>query len=203
MDFINRTTEEIAADLLGVKIIHETEDIVYTGYIVETEAYIGKHDQAAHSFNGRNTKSVKSLYCEGGTIYAHSMHKQLLINFVTQVEGEPQGVLIRAIEPEHGTEQMALNRNGKTGIELTNGPGKFTQAMQISKTLDGTKLNANCLKIDTTNRRYPKQIERSARIGIPNKGIWTDKPLRFTVAGHPYVSKARKRDSLPCAETWK
>lgn len=170
MDFINRTTEEIAADILGVKIIHETDDIVYTGYIVETEAYIGKHDQAAHSFNGRNTKSVKSLYCEGGTIYAHSMHKQLLINFVTQVEGEPQGVLIRAIEPEHGIEQMALNRNGKTGIELTNGPGKFTQAMQISKALDGTKLNANCLKsiqqIEDTLNKSNDQQESASQIRV-------------------------------------
>ncbi|MDT3994115.1 DNA-3-methyladenine glycosylase [Mammaliicoccus fleurettii] len=203
MDFINRSTEEIATDLLGVRIIHETKDITYTGYIVETEAYIGKHDQAAHSFNGKHTKSVQSLYREGGTIYAHSMHKQLLINFVTQVEGEPQGVLIRAIEPEYGIEQMEINRNGRTSIELTNGPGKFTQAMNISKSLDGTKLNAGCLKIDTTNRKFPKSVDLSARIGVPNKGEWTDKPLRFTVAGHPYISKARKRDSIPCKDTWK
>lgn len=203
MDFINRSTEEIAADLLGVRIIHETKDTTYTGYIVETEAYIGKHDQAAHSFNGKNTKSIQSLYCQGGTIYAHSMHKQLLINFVTQVEGEPQGVLIRAIEPEYGIEQMEINRNGRTSIELTNGPGKFTQAMNISKSLDGTKLNSGCLKIDTTNRKFPKNIDLSARIGVPNKGEWTDKPLRFTVAGHPYISKARKRDSIPCNDTWK
>lgn len=203
MDFINRSTEEIATDLLGVRIIHETKDTTYTGYIVETEAYIGKHDQAAHSFKGKRTKSVQSLYREGGTIYAHSMHKQLLINFVTQVEGEPQGVLIRAIEPEYGIEQMEINRNGRTSIELTNGPGKFTQAMNISKSLDGTKLNAGRLKIDTTNRKFPKSVDLSARIGVPNKGDWTDKPLRFTVAGHPYISKARKRDSIPCKDTWK
>ncbi|WP_301420982.1 DNA-3-methyladenine glycosylase [Mammaliicoccus lentus] len=202
MDFINRTTEEIAQDLLGVRLIHETKDLTYTGYIVETEAYVGIHDQAAHSFNGKNTKSVKSLYCEGGTIYAHSMHKQLLINFVTQIEGEPQGVLLRAIEPENGIEQMEINRNHKTGVELTNGPGKFTQAMQISKSLDGTKIGTGSLKIDTVNRKYPKNIDTSARIGVPNKGEWTEKHLRFTVAGHPYISRARKRDTLPIEQTW-
>ncbi|WP_323703453.1 DNA-3-methyladenine glycosylase [Mammaliicoccus sp. Dog046] len=203
MDFINRTTEQIAADLLGVRMIHETKDITYTGFIVETEAYIGKIDQASHSFNGRQTNSVQSLYCEGGTIYAHSMHKQLLINFVAQEEGEPQGILIRAIEPEFGIEQMIMNRNGRLGIELTNGPGKLTQALNISKSLDGTKINAGCLKIDTQHRKFPKNIDTSPRIGVPNKGEWTDKPLRFTVSGHPYISKARKRDSIPSHETWK
>ncbi|WP_239454059.1 DNA-3-methyladenine glycosylase, partial [Mammaliicoccus sciuri] len=69
----------ISADLLVVKIIQETYDTVYTVYIVETESYVGKHDQDAQSFNGRKNKSLKSFYCEGGTIYAHSIHKQLLI----------------------------------------------------------------------------------------------------------------------------
>ncbi|GGI43164.1 DNA-3-methyladenine glycosylase [Mammaliicoccus stepanovicii] len=202
MDFINRTTEEIAKDLLGVKIIHETEEVTYTGYIVETEAYIGIHDRAAHSYNGKNTQSIRSLYKEGGIIYAHSMHKQLLINFVTQTEGEPQGVLIRAIEPEQGIEQMNMNRMHKSGYELTNGPGKLTQAMNISKKLDGTRIGEGCLKIDLKNRKYPKNIDSSPRIGVPNKGEWTTKHLRFTVSGHPYISKARKRDTIPINETW-
>nr|WP_263314386.1 DNA-3-methyladenine glycosylase [Mammaliicoccus sp. Marseille-Q6498] len=203
MDFINRSTEEIAKDLLGVRIIHKTDDMLYTGYIVETEAYIGIHDEASHSYNGRNTNSVQSLYREGGTIYTHTMHRQLLINFVTQVEGEPQGILIRAIEPEYGIPQMEINRNNKSGVELTNGPGKLTQAMNIPKSLDGTKIGAGNLKIDLENRKYPKHIDLSPRIGVPNKGEWTDKHLRFTVSGHPYISKARKRDSLSTHETWK
>ena len=75
--------------------------------------------------------------------------------------------------------------------------------MQISKSLDGTKIGAGSLKIDTVNRKYPKNIDTSARIGVPNKGEWTEKHLRFTVAGHPYISRARKRDTLPIEQTWK
>ena len=105
-------------------------------------------DQAAHGFNGKRTPKVESLYKLGGTIYAHVMHTHLLINFVTQLEGVPEGVLIRAVEPEENIEAMRLNRN-KDGFELTNGPGKWTKAFNIPRHLDGSRLNEGHLKIDT------------------------------------------------------
>ena len=202
MDFIHRPTTEVAKDLLGVKLIYESNQVTYTGYIVETEAYLGFEDQAAHGYKGKQTPKVRSLYQLGGTIYGHMMHRYLLINFVTQAKGVPEGVLIRAIEPEDGIEMMIQNR-GKSGYELTNGPGKFTTAMQIPRTIDGTRLNEGRLKIDTKNRKYPRNIVESPRIGIPNKGQWTHKPLRYTVYGNPYVSHQRKRDYLHPDETWK
>lgn len=142
------------------------------------------------------------MYKQGGTIYAHVMHTHLLINFVTQLEGQPEGVLIRAIEPEEGIELMAINR-GKNGFELTNGPGKWTKAFNIPRHLDGSKLNEGRLKIDTKNRKYPKEIEASGRIGIPNKGEWTHKPLRFTVKGNPYISRMKKSDMRQPEYTWR
>lgn len=202
MEFINRPTIETAKDLLGVKIIYESEHTRFSGYIVETEAYLGFNDRAAHSFNGTRTPKVASLYKEGGTIYGHMMHRYLLINFVTQEKGIPEGVLIRAIQPEEGIEAMIRNR-GKSGYALTNGPGKFTTAMGIPRTIDGTRLNEGRLKIDTKNRKYPKDIIESARIGIPNKGDWTHRPLRFTVKGNPFVSHMRKRDCIDPDDTWK
>ncbi|MBI5974286.1 DNA-3-methyladenine glycosylase [Staphylococcus canis] len=202
MDFINRSTIEIAKELLGVRLIYETEHVTYSGYIVETEAYLGVKDEAAHSFNGKHTPRVSSLYKAGGTIYGHMMHRYLLINFVTQKEGVPEGVLIRAIEPEMGLSKMSENR-GKTGFEVTNGPGKWTIAMQIPRTIDGTHLNEGLLKIDTRHRKYPQIIQESPRIGIPNKGAWTEAPLRFTVKGNPYVSHMRVKDRLPIEDTWK
>ncbi|CAM2944485.1 DNA-3-methyladenine glycosylase [Mammaliicoccus fleurettii] len=202
MDFIHRPTIQTAQDLLGVQLIYESEHHTLTGYIVETEAYLGHQDQAAHGFQGKRTPKVESLYQEGGTIYAHTMHRQLLINFVTQTAGVPEGVLIRAIQPEQGIDIMEYNR-GKKGYELTNGPGKLTQALQIPRAIDGSKLNIGRLKIDTKHRKYPRAIVAGPRIGIPNKGQWTDEPLRFTVKGNPYVSHMRAKDWLPAHETWK
>ncbi|MGN5882612.1 MULTISPECIES: DNA-3-methyladenine glycosylase [Staphylococcus] len=202
MDFVHRTTPEIARDLLGVKIEFDDGTHQFSGYIVETEAYLGAIDQAAHSYNRRNTPRVQSMYKEGGTIYAHVMHTHLLINFVTQLAGEPQGVLIRAVEPEFVTDQMVENRNGKDGIDLTNGPGKWTRAFNMTMALDGFKLNEGPLSINLKERKYPKHIVESPRIGIPNKGEWTHKPLRFTVEGNPYVSRMKKSEMRPSETTW-
>ena len=130
------------------------------------------------------------------------MHTHLLINFVTRTEGIPEGVLIRAIEPDEGIGAMNVNR-GKSGYELTNGPGKWTKAFNIPRSIDGSTLNDCKLSIDTNHRKYPKTIVESGRIGIPNKGEWTNKPLRFTVKGNPYVSRMRKSDFQNPDDTWK
>ena len=155
MDFVSRPTTETAKALLGVKVIYEDEFQTYSGYIVETEAYLGFTDRAAHGFGGKQTPKVTSLYKRGGTIYGHVMHTHLLVNFVTQNEGVPEGVLIRAIEPLDGIEMMKHNRN-KSGYELTNGPGKWTKAFNIPRAIDGATLNDCRLSIDTKHRKYPR-----------------------------------------------
>ena len=147
VDFINKATTQTAKDLLGVKIIYQDDNQYYSGYIVETEAYLGFNDRAAHGYGGKQTPKVTSLYKTGGTIYAHVMHTHLLINFVTRTQGVPEGVLIRAIEPEDGIEAMKMNR-GKTGYEITNGPGKWTKALNIPRAIDGSTLNDCRLSID-------------------------------------------------------
>lgn len=157
---------------------------------------------AAHGYGGKITPKVTSLYKRGGTIYAHVMHTHLLINFVTKSEGIPEGVLIRAIEPEDGLSAMFHNR-GKKGYEVTNGPGKWTKAFNIPRAIDGATLNDCRLSIDTKNRKYPKDIIASPRIGIPNKGDWTHKSLRYTVKGNPFVSRMRKSDCMFPEDTWK
>lgn len=202
MDFINSKTIDIAKALLGVKIIYDDHGQIYSGYIVETEAYLGLKDKAAHGYGGKQTPKVTSLYKQGGTIYGHVMHTHLLVNFVTQNEGIPEGVLIRAVEPEDGIELMKRNRN-KTGIELTNGPGKWTKAFNIPRSIDGATLNTGKLSIDLLHRKYPRDIDESPRIGIPNRGEWTQRPLRYTVKSNPYVSRIPKRNTLPCSDTWK
>ncbi|AYU55964.1 DNA-3-methyladenine glycosylase [Staphylococcus debuckii] len=203
MDFINRTTPEIAKDLLGVKLTFDDGENQFSGYIVETEAYLGAIDEAAHTYNGRQTPRVQSMYKDGGTVYAHVMHTHLLINLVTQPAGTAEGILIRALEPEFITDQMIENRNGKEGIDLTNGPGKWTRAFNMTMELDGTRLNEGPLSIDVEARKIPVSIVESPRIGVPNKGEWTHKPLRFTVKGNPYVSRMRKSEMTAPDKTWK
>lgn len=84
------------------------------------------------------------------------MHTHLLINFVTRTKGVPEGVLIRAIEPEDGIEAMKANR-GKTGYEITNGPGKWTKALNIPRAIDGSTLNDCRLSIDTKIENFLKK----------------------------------------------
>lgn len=194
-----KTTEEIAQELLGCLLIKETDAGVTSGWIVETEAYVGEFDQAAHSFGLRKTPRLKAMYQPAGTIYIYHMHTHTMLNIVAKEAGNPQGILIRAVEPFSGIDLMEERRN-MGGINLTNGPGKLTKAMGITKEDYGTSIGDAPLYLSTEQRRTPKQIIATPRIGIPNKGEWTDKPLRFIVTGNPYVS--RKKGSVELDFGW-
>lgn len=198
MDFwldLNKTTEEIAQDLLGCLIVKNTKEGISSGWIVETEAYLGEIDKAAHSYGLRRTPRLASMYKEPGTIYIYSMHTHQMLNLAVQKTGVPHAILIRAIEPYTGIELMKQRRK-KEGYLLSNGPGKLTEAMGIDQTDDGTQITDEPLYLSQSKRRMPKKIDVSARIGIPNKGIWTDALLRYTVSGNPYISgKKGKVDS--------
>lgn len=185
-----KTTEQIAQELLGCLVIKETDEGVTSGWIVETEAYLGEIDEAAHSYGLKQTPRLASMYKEPGTIYIYSMHTHLMLNVVVQEKGVPEAILIRAIEPQKGVALMS-ERRGKTGFMVTDGPGKLTKAMKITKLDDGTSVTEPPLIIDVNTRKIPKKIEISPRIGIPNKGEWTDALLRYSVAGNPYVSRKK------------
>ena len=145
-----KTTEEIAQDLLGCLVIKETDEGVTSGWIVETEAYLGEIDEAAHSFGLKSTPRLASMYKEPGTIYVYSMHTHLMLNVVVQEKGIPEAILIRAIEPYKGMALMSERRE-KTGYVVTDGPGKLTKAMNITKLDDGTLAWEPPLRIDIEN----------------------------------------------------
>lgn len=201
LDFVKPTTVETAQALLGQLLEYESPQGYVSGYIVETEAYLGAVDEAAHSFQSKRTPKLESMYALGGTIYIYTMHTHRMLNVVTKEMGEPQAVLIRALEPV-GNEGLMMTNRHKSGVELTNGPGKLTKALGISTELNGQLLGEK-LKIIPDARREPRMISQSARIGIPNKGKWTTEPLRFFVSGHPYVSLMKKRDMLDLNRVWK
>lgn len=185
-----KTTEEIAQDLLGMLVIKETNAGIVSGWIVETEAYLGEVDQAAHSYELKKTPRLNSMYQEAGTIYIYSMHTHQMFNLVVQAKGVPEAILIRGIEPFEGLHLME-ERRAQTGWTVSDGPGKLTKAMEIDKSDDGSSILVPPLLISANERRIPKEIELSKRIGIPNKGKWTDALLRYSVKGNPYVSKLK------------
>ena len=201
IDFINEETTENAKKLLGKKLLIHHDGELVGGYIVEVEAYLGICDMAAHAYNGKRTPKVESLYQVGGTIYIYTMHGHNMINFVMQKEGVPEGVLIRALEPTNGIRFMQANRNANM-FNLTNGPGKLTKALGITREFNGTTLNTGQIRLEQMSYLTPKIISSSPRIGIPNKGKWTDAPLRYYVEGNPYVSAMPKRKMKEAHLTW-
>ncbi len=188
--FNHRSTTKIAKDLLGKRFTYRHT----SAWIVETEAYLGAKDQAAHAYHHHKAHWNRALYMAPGTIYVFTMFGSNLLNFITQPVGEPQGVLIRAAQPGNGVLAMK-HRRRTSGFNLTNGPGKLAQAMGISLNLNTRILNQSGMKLDLNSSqvKHPAKIGASGRIGVPNKGKWTHVPLRYYVTGNPYVSKMPRR----------
>ncbi|MCH5464653.1 DNA-3-methyladenine glycosylase [Levilactobacillus tujiorum] len=191
--FTGRPTPQIAQELLGHELVYQTPAGTMSGWIVEAEAYLGEQDTAAHAFNGRYTAANAALYDAPGTIYIYILRGYYMFDVATQAAGTPQGILIRGIEPHEGLDLMQRNRDKPTP-DVTNGPGKLMAALGIqSKDLNRTMLGAQNLTITPTATRQPKKVAATSRVGV-SAGSWQDRPLRFTVAGNPFVSGSRKRD---------
>lgn len=192
--FSGRPTPEIAQAVLGKTLTYDGPHGLVGGVIVEAEAYLGPKDSAAHAYKGHRSAANEALYGAPGTIYIYSQHGKFMFDIAVQEKDNPQGILIRGLEPTIGIEQMAEAR-GKTGPEIANGPGKLMDAFDIhDKTLNLQLLNAGPLQLELVGGRTPANIATTARIGVSQRGSSTDAPYRFYVAGNPYVSKILKRD---------
>lgn len=188
LTFYQQPTLQLAKALLGKLLVKETNEGIAAGWIVETEAYIGPHDRAAHSYNNRRTQRTEVMFGPPGYAYTYVMHTHCLVNVVSGPENSPEAVLIRAIEPVEGLELMK-NRRGpiKKEQDISNGPGKLTKALGISKEDYGHILTEPplfiCLWKEVTS------ISEGPRIGIGNSGDAKYYPWRFWVTNHLYVSK--------------
>lgn len=193
LDIFNtdKSTQEVAQELLGYQLISETPEGTTTGWLVETEAYLGAIDMAAHTYQWRRTPRVEAMYDAPGTIYLYQMMGNILLNIITKEKGEPEGILVRAVQPEKGIHLMEERRKGMVGYDLTNGPGKMSEALGIEMNQYGSLITKPPLYIDFTNKKEPREILKTPRIGIPNKEEWTDAPLRYIVKGNPYVSRRK------------
>jgi len=181
----------IARELLGKILNTQFDDVHCSGRIVETEAYRGVRDRASHAFGGKRTTRSEDLYGEPGTVYVYicyGMHH--LFNVITNKKNIPHGVLIRALEPMEGVEQMLI-RTGKLSADftLTKGPGNLSRALGMSKLQTGGNLFSKDIYMEDDGLRYKKdEIVVTKRIGVESALEDAELPYRFIVKGNPYVS---------------
>lgn len=181
-DFFTQQTIDIAKLLIGQLLVHEHKGELLVGRIIETEAYQGPEDRAAHSFNNRKTKRTKVMFERAGLIYTYQMHTHTLLNIVTGPKDIPHAVLIRAVEPIEGISRMRKNRGSHIkDINLTNGPGKLTKAMAITMNYYGHDITKKPLYI--AEGSPPDKIIAGPRVGIPNAKEAVHYPWRFKVPG--------------------
>ena len=191
--FFQRETVKTAVDLLGCVLTRVTEEGTrLRGRVVETEAYLGLKDDSCHSFGDKKTGRTQVMYLAGGVTYiyfTYGMHH--CFNIVTAGEGQPEAVLIRAVQPLAGIEEMKKNRSWdghKNMVGLTNGPGKLCQAFDICKKLNGKSLQSQTLYMEKGFKILPTNIVSTARVGLSpvrNSCYW---PLRFYIKDNSFVS---------------
>jgi DNA-3-methyladenine glycosylase len=178
-DFYFQPTLSVARALIGMHLVHQEAGKVRVGRIVETEAYLGPTDLAAHSSRGR-TARTEVMFGPGGHAYVYFIYGFWnCLNVVTAPEGTPHAVLLRAVEPISGI------------AERTCGPGLLCRAMGIDRRLNGCDLAGSTLWLEEPAVRTRTRIERSPRIGVEYAGAWALRPWRFFDAHSPCVSHAR------------
>jgi DNA-3-methyladenine glycosylase len=164
--FYNRPTLEVARDLLGKKLIRRIDGTALSGIIVETEAYCGTNDSACHAHRGQTLRNAVMFGPPGCAYVYFTYGMHYLLNMVTQEEGNPCAVLLRAIEPLSGLTEMRARRK-RHGKELTNGPAKLCQALSIDKSFNGWDLTKGSqLWVEDCQTVEPQSILSTPRIGI-------------------------------------
>lgn len=182
---------QIARELLGKVVVTKWNKVITSGRIVEVEAYNGVIDKASHAFGGKRTARNEVMYAEGGVAYVYLCYGiHHLFNVVTNAEEEPHAILIRALEPIKGIDEM-LRRVGKEKSDhtLTRGPGNLSKALGIFTSHSGNSLQSKKLYIAEDRVAFSKmEIIASPRIGVGYAGKDALLPYRFYIIGNPFVS---------------
>lgn len=194
-EFYAQPTLEAAQALLGKILVRRLDGKTLAGRIVETEAYVGRCDKACHAYNYRRTPRTETLFARPGTAYIYLIYGMYhCLNFVTEPEGEPAAVLLRAVEPLAGLETMARLRYGDKPLtayrekNFLNGPGKVCRALGLTRAENGLDLTGDTLfACDTPEDAglppFPpparERIIAGPRIGVDYAGEARDFPWRF------------------------
>jgi DNA-3-methyladenine glycosylase len=176
-EFYDRDTTQVAQDLLGKHLVHIVDGVERVGRIVETEAYLGPHDLAAHSARGL-TDRTRVMFGPPGHAYTYLIYgMHWCMNVVTQPEGHASAVLLRALEP-------VRNLEGRT-----QGPALLCKAMGIDRRHNGRDLLDDGFHIADPGEGPRIRIVKRPRIGVDYAGHWARRLLRFYERGNPFVSK--------------
>ncbi|CAN5343498.1 DNA-3-methyladenine glycosylase [soil metagenome] len=177
-DFYARNTLTVARQLIGMHLVHQDAGVRRVGRIVETEAYLGPEDLAAHSARGRTPRTAV-MFGPAGRAYVYFIYGFWnCLNVVTREEGVPQAVLLRALEPVAGID------------DKTWGPGLLCRAMHIDRTLNDADLQGDRLWIERPAVARRMRVSTATRIGVDYAGDWAQRPWRFFAAQSHYVSTA-------------
>ncbi len=185
----------VARSLIGKLLVTGFNGALTAGRIVETEAYDGVADRAAHSWNGRRTARTEIMYAPGGVAYVYLCYGiHHLFNVVTSTRDVPKAVLIRSVEPVAGIDIMLeRTRKIKADHTLTRGPGNVAKALGIHTRHTGTDLQGPEIFIaDDGYTIKPSQILATPRIGVDYAGTDALLPYRFIVKDNPFVSGTRR-----------
>jgi DNA-3-methyladenine glycosylase len=176
-EFYDRDTIIVARELLGKFLIHKSRGVERIGKIVETEAYLGEHDLAAHSSKGK-TARTKIMFGPPGFAYVYFIYGMYFcMNVVTEREGHASAVLLRAVEPVKNLE------------DRTCGPGLLCRAMKIDRKLNGQDLLSDNFYIAEAEGAEKFSIVKRPRIGVDYAKHWAKRHLRFYIKGNPFVSR--------------
>jgi DNA-3-methyladenine glycosylase len=190
--FYTQPTRQLARALLGCRLVRRWQGQRLSGLIVETEAYLGETDLACHAHVGRTTRNAV-MYGRPGLAYVYftyGMH--WMLNVVSEAEDFPAAVLIRALEPLEGLDQMQQHRPVPRPIELCRGPAKLTQALRIDQALNGVDLcnRQGDLWIEAGTPVPNRSVGRGPRVGLfTTPEPWKSKPWRYCIKHNQFVSK--------------
>ncbi len=190
-EFFARDTLVVARELLGQRLVRVLDGSRLSGRIVEVEAYVGEDDQASHARPGR-TKRNAPMYGPPGHAYVYfiyGMHH--CFNVVTERDGFPAAVLIRALEPLEGVEEMRARRGGRPDVQLTSGPARLCQALDVDRRFDGDDLCAPdaLLFLEEDVCMPDEAVAAGPRIGVRGDETAMTIPWRFYVWGNEHVSR--------------
>ena len=188
-DFYDRDPVNVARELIGKHLVRRTSHGLCCGAIVETEAYLGKNDPAAHSASGRTPRN-QVIFGPSGYAYVYFIYgNHYCLNVSCLPDGEAGCVLFRAVEPVTGIAAMAKARGlpQSPAHRLTNGPGKLTQALSITRARNGVNLTDPTQSLYLAEDDFPRpHISTTPRIGITKV---TTLKLRYLIPDNPFVSR--------------
>jgi DNA-3-methyladenine glycosylase len=191
--FYDRDPAVVARELIGKRLVRQMPEGLSAGMIVETEAYLAANDPACHAARGKTARNA-AMFGPPGTAYVYMIHSRWCFNVVTEREGTPSAVLVRAIEPLVGQDVMAARRGVTRPQEIARGPAKLCSALAIDRSFNGrdlTERGALWIDAETDEENalsFVVNIVASPRIGISSA---QELLLRFFAAENRFVSRPK------------